>query len=356
MIRVRPVFCVLLLALLSSNARAEEPALPLVDNVSLQPLAANARALTEAMEFLGAPLPDATRSALDAAYKQSDSAEAVRAIQAALDPLCLLSVDINPESRVKVAAGPAKPELLEAGWRTFLVKVHNVAGVTAPLKVASPQGQPLPNAPPEQVNDRWLDLSLFTGRPLSGDKLSGLDLEYRVLQLYSRDAGKRSAKISFDVGQGTQDLGFRNEVEVLFAAAPSSEITFRVRDENGQPSTAALIIKDRQGHVYPSPAKRLAPDFSFHPQVYRSDGETVKLPAGQYTIDSMRGPEYLPGRQELTTKGSAATVEIALKRWIDPVKFGYYSGDHHIHAAGCAHYTNPTQGVHAKDMMRQVMG
>jgi len=34
-------------------------------------------------------------------------ARAVRAIQAALDPLCLIAVDINPESRVKVAAGPS---------------------------------------------------------------------------------------------------------------------------------------------------------------------------------------------------------------------------------------------------------
>ena len=24
--------------------------------------------------------------------------------------------------------------------------------------------------------------------------------------------------------------------------------------------------------------------------------------------------------------------------------YGFYSGDHHIHAAGCAHYTNPTEG------------
>jgi hypothetical protein len=32
------------------------------------------------------------------------------------------------------------------------------------------------------------------------------------------------------------------------------------------------------------------------------------------------------------------------------------SGDHHIHAAGCAHYTNPTEGVHAPDMMRHCLG
>ena len=54
---------------------------------------------------------------------------------------------------------------------------------------------------------RWADVSVFQDRPLKR-ALSGLSLEYRIVQIHSRDAGKREAKISFDVGQGTQDLGF----------------------------------------------------------------------------------------------------------------------------------------------------
>ncbi|HUE70022.1 MAG TPA: CehA/McbA family metallohydrolase, partial [Pirellulaceae bacterium] len=34
----------------------------------------------------------------------------------------------------------------------------------------------------------------------------------------------------------------------------------------------------------------------------------------------------------------------------------FYSGDHHIHAAGCAHYTSPTEGVLPEHMFRQVKG
>ena len=45
-----------------------------------------------------------------------------------------------------------------------------------------------------------------------------------------------------------------------------------------------------------------------------------------------------------------------LERWIDPAKFGWYSGDHHIHAAGCAHYTSPTEGVYPQDMFLHVKG
>ena len=70
-------------------------------------------------------------------------------------------------------------------------------------------------------------MEMFDTQPLRKE-LSGLKLEYRILQLYSRDAGKREAKLSFNVGQGTQDLGFRNEVDILFNCLPAREVTFRV--------------------------------------------------------------------------------------------------------------------------------
>ena len=53
------------------------------------------------------------------------------------------------------------------------------------------------------------------------------------------------------------------------------------------------------------------------------------------------------GRSELTFRP---------ERWIDPSKFGWFSSDHHIHAAGCSHYQNPTEGVLPSDMNRQVRG
>lgn len=341
-------FGIVLVGLVVASLRADE--LPMVKKVDLQPLASHVKTVMTALESSGAPMPDHTRNALGEAIEGGD----IAAIQNLLDPLCIAGVEINPESRVKVSAGPAKAQLLEGGWRVFLVKVANAAGVTAELKALSPQAMPMPNSPPQQVHDRWLGMSLMTSRPYT-PKLSGLELEYRVIELYSRDAGKRAATLSFNVGQGTQDLGFRNEVELLFTAAPAHEVTFRVKDDDGQATTASLLIKDAQGHVYPLPSKRLAPDFFFQNQVYRHDGETVKLPAGDYTIESTRGPEYVPSTQKVSLSGPR-TVEVQLRRWIDPAKSLYFSGDHHIHAAGCAHYSNPTEGVLAKDMMRHVLG
>ncbi len=111
--------------------------------------------------------------------------------------------------------------------------------------------------------------------------LSGLDLEYRVLQIYAKEAGKREGKLTFDVGQGSQDLGFRSEVDILFTVTPSAKVTLRVLDFNDKPTTGSFLIRDERQRVYPSQTKRLAPDFFFHPQVYRADGESVALPPGQ---------------------------------------------------------------------------
>ena len=54
--------------------------------------------------------------------------------------------------------------------------------------------------------------------------------------------------------------------------------------------------------------------------------------------------------------GAQGQMEIALKRWIDPAQWGWYAGDPHIHAAGCAHYDVPTQGVSPETMIRHVRG
>ncbi|MFL2909464.1 MAG: CehA/McbA family metallohydrolase [Limisphaerales bacterium] len=180
-------------------------------------------------------------------------------------------------------------------------------------------------------------------------------MEYRIIQLYSNVKGKRDANLSFDVGQGTQDLGFRNETSILFDCLPAYTIKLNVLDENNKPTTAGFEIRDQFGRVYPSQAKRLAPDFHFHPQIYRSHNEKVKLPKGIFHIKFYRGPESITHNRTINVN-SNRTESFKVKRWIDPSLMGWWSGDHHIHAAGCSHYTNPTEGVHAPDMMRHCLG
>jgi hypothetical protein len=362
---LRTFLGIVLFGLSAVPAQGEE--LTRVTDVEFQPLAAQVRRVVEALDQLGQPLTPTQRTRLDAALKSPAGPAGVAALQEALDPLCLLGVEINPESRVKAMQGPASARLMRHGWRLFLVKIHNEAGVTAALRVDSPNaaplykgssGSPSPKAvvPLADVPNRWLDVTLFNDRPLS-KTLSGLALEYRIIQLYSRDEGKREAKLSFNVGQGTQDLGFRSEVDVLFTCEPAVSVILDVKDADGRPTMASFLFRDANGRVYPSQTRRLAPDFYFHPQVYRESGETVALPPGTYTVEWTRGPEYLSQtRTMIVPPGTTHHEAFVLKRWANLAKMNWFSGDHHVHAAGCGHYESPTEGVTPGDMMRHIRG
>lgn len=358
------------IALISSSKpwMPEAYAIDPVKGVPRQPLEAAVGRLVDSMQWLGDPIHERVVSDLKALRDDPDDPRVVSSIQSILDPICLAVVHINPESRVKVSAGLAKPQLAEKGWRTFLIKVVNEAGVTARLRCTSPQSksmvrgstsaaEPVMEISPAEANRRWLDIAIPVQEPML-PQLSGLGVEYRILQLYSRDAGLREATLQFDVGQGTQDLGFRSELPMVFLARPSQSIPLRIRDHDGEPTTCSLLIQDRLGRIYPNPARRFAPDFFFHPQIYRADGETIILPEGTYRITATRGPEYIPVSMELviSEQVDAPKLEVDLKRWVHMAKYGWYSGDHHVHAAGCAHYENPTQGVTPEDMMRHITG
>ena len=335
--------------------------------VPIQPLAQQVRRLEAALEFLGQPFPKSTQDGINRALSEREDRAAANSLQQALDPFVLAVVDINAESRVKVVRGPAEAALIQGGSRFFLVKVINRAGVTSPLAAVSPNSGDVyirsrfdPSPPmvltESDVRDRWASISIVKSPPMEKE-LSGLPVEYQLLEVYSRDAGQRSADISFNVGQGTQDIGFRNDILVLFHAQPEHQIQLHISDETGRPTMASLTIRDRFNRVYPNPSKRLAPDFFFQPQIYRSDLESLSLPPGDYTIVSTGGPEYRAQVKEVSVDtDSPRELSFKLDRWIDPAEFGWYSGDSHVHAAGCSHYQNPAEGVLPKDMMRQIQG
>jgi hypothetical protein len=389
-----------------------------VTDVEAQPLLAHAVRLEEALSFLGSSLSTEDAKRLKALQYIRLGPEVTKLVQDILDPYCLAVVDINPEARVKVSRGLAKAKLMKGGWTSFLVKVHNDAGTTAQLKVESPNTLPLlylssgkPRVDeknvlsPGQVGNRYLEMDMYRNRPLLPN-LSGLKLEYAVLQIYSKDAGQREAEISFNIGQGTQDIGFRNAISILFNIRPSVKTIFRVKDVDGSPTMASFIITDgierllpdtiREIHsldykaraqiinripwyqsvhrgswvpakelkgIYPLPSRRSAayddyPDFFFQPQVYRADGEHVELPPGTYNVTYTRGPEYISQSTQIVVPSNTNSFEVSfrLKRWIHLAELGWYSADHHVHAAGCSHYESPEEGVKPLDMWRQAVG
>lgn len=349
-----------------SRAVGQEPIVP----VAAQPLAANVSRVVEALDFLGAALPVDVKKSLAEAARKPDAER----LQQLLDAHTLFIVELNPESRVKVRRGPAKAVLQQGGYTPVIVKVVNFSTVTKELRISSPQAgqvyagmtslsakrlqrEPLREAEVKTARtNQFLDLEMFARPPMT-PHLSGLEVEYALAVIHSRDAGRREATVAFDVGGETQDLGFRAEVPVLFDIQPAVPVKLHVRDHDGLPTTASFIFRDAAGHVHPPQAKRLAPDFYFQPQIYRSDTDIALLPPRKLTVEFMRGPEYRRLRREVTIpRGAQAELFFQLERWIDPAASGFYSGDHHIHGAGCAHYTSPTEGVTPEDMFKQVDG
>ncbi|MEM6688748.1 MAG: CehA/McbA family metallohydrolase [Planctomycetota bacterium] len=480
-----------LLLVVSQSLLAEGPDNhPITDlQVPNQPLLAQVHRLSEALDVVGKPLSQEDLDRIDKIKDLDSSDDVLTQVQDILDPLCLVEVDVAHSGPPKVSMGKAIPNLLEQGWRTFLVKVINRHGRTGRLFVESPNARPLPYSPPDQVASRWMQISSFEGQPMRAN-LSGLALEYRIIQIYSRDLGRNSGILEFNVTgdpKGDRDLirewrfeddtdgwheinqinieavngsmqiqstgedpfmganvtsrggpmmlrfwakseeagigqvfwwtkdipnptadrqtnfilepnkehlyeipfhadgelaGIRidplvkpgrmridwidlysaqrsenwAQLPVEFKCERSTPVTFTIFDGEGLPAFAKFVVRDNDGQIYPTQSKRLAPDFFFQRHIYRGNGESISLPPGDYEFTCSRGPETIPDTLRLKVGTDPAELVYRVRRWIDPSKLGWWSGDHHIHAAGCLHYDNPTQGVKPDDMIRHIMG
>ncbi len=159
----RRLFCESLLAafalgLLLDFSHASEPALPepatraaglpQVAEVESQALLAQVDRLTEALNYMGRPLAEADRAAIAALRQSSDQAEVARRVQEILDPYAIAAVEIKP-GQLEVTPRAESHELVEQGWRSFLVKVCNAAESTSRLQVESLNALPAPAFAPE---------------------------------------------------------------------------------------------------------------------------------------------------------------------------------------------------------------
>ena len=275
-------------------------------HTDLQPLMAEVRRLVEAMEYLGEPFAEADRARLDAAANMGDEARAVAEIQRVLDPKCLLVVRINPESRVSTERGAAPARLVEHGWRAFLMKVRNEAGVTGALDAESPAGE-------ASVSSRHSDCDRAALRPAGrcrgplarprdvrwqADGAEALRSGSRVPDRAgvqprprpSRSAARRDARRRHSGHRIPQPRGGAVRRRAV-ARCRRCACTTR----HGRPTTAAFVVKDGIGRVYPARSKRLAPDFFFQEQIYRANGESVRLPAGEFSV-TVRPRAGVPAR------------------------------------------------------------
>ena len=339
-------------------------------DVEGQPLAANVQRVINTLEALGHPLPAESTAVISQLIADQDA----DGLQKTLDPFVIAAVTINPEERVSVKPGSANMKIQQFAYLPLLIKVINQSTSTPKLNINSPQSGAVyagtsefslkrqqqtelaKNQNPSASKDRFFDIELYRSPPMT-ETLSGLEAEYVVAVASASEAGKREVSLLFDIGDDTKDLGFRHQLPLLLDIQPALPVRLKILDADGQPTMAKLEIRDKAGHVYPPQAKRLAPDFFFQPHVYRADGESIQLPAGEFNIKYSRGPEYRVLDKSFTVDADNENrLELQLQRWVAPRSYGFYGGDHHIHAAGCSHYTLPTEGVSPEDMFRQVKG
>jgi hypothetical protein len=248
----------------ASPAVADE--LPKV-KVERQPLAAQARRVSEALALLGEPLTDAERQTIGDAATAAEGTKAVDTIQTILDKRCLAGVHITADKKLETQAGPAKAQLAEQGWRVFLVKVHNESGIAnVELTVSSPNALPMTKrstakADPKvvsvgEVGKRFLDMMMFSGQPLVRE-LSGLELEYRIVQLYCRDSGRKEATLQFNLDEGKKQIAIGQPLRIDFESAPAVLVRLHVVDDDGQsqrdgrPVVAAFTFRDRLSFAQP---------------------------------------------------------------------------------------------------------
>lgn len=349
--------------------------------IAPQPYFAGVNRALEAMAKLGAPLRTADAERI-AELTQANDAAAVAEAEAILDRYTLARLEIDGGSGLgKVMPGGAEAKLVEQGWRLFLVRIANPTGRADRINFSTGAFSPTPPRMMPSgfsvsqraylmdtlkkgplIEKMWLMTQLYGAMPVGPIgiqvvPLSTFAVEYQVIQLFSRNSGLRESKLALTMLSNIQAINAPSSSRTFqFDWLPSRDVGLKVIDADGRACVASFIVKDAQDHIYPPQAMRLAPDLFFQPQIYRADGESVRLPDGQYTVVSWRGPEYERGVQTVTVGDGHDRIDVKLQRWIDPARWGWYSGDTHIHAAGCLHYEIPTEGVSPETMIRQVRG
>ena len=333
-------------------------------DVEGQPLAANAerssrRSTSSARRCRPTPPRHSTKAIEDKDAKK---------VQEVLDKHVLFVVNINPESRVKVARGPAEADAaagrLDAGARQGGQREHGEEA--AADHAARSPGQCYSGAGERRTrrttrrSSSGSSTSRCSPHPPMTDEPQRAEGRVRPradLQQRGRQArGDASASTS---ARGTRTSASAARRRCCSTCKPAIPVKLTVTDFDGKPTVGRFTFTDAAGHVYPPQAKRLAPDFFFQQQIYRHDGGIVLLPPGEFTME-LRPRAGIPAAQAqkvtIARRRATPTIAVKLERWINPMDYGFYSGDHHIHAAGCAHYTNPTEGVLPEDMFLHVKG
>jgi TolB protein len=185
-------------------------------------------------------------------------------------------------------------------------------------------------------NDLWhlpLERPLETARKITfgqaDEDWPSISADGRWL-LHTDNQNGATALIRVDLKSGErQTLG----VERVDFREPVGKLRLVLSDAHtGEPIAARVSVKQGGGKVH-FPVGALYRLTSGVGHFYARGQAELTVPAGKFGVQAWHGPEYLVEKQELEIPaGTTRELTLALDRWTDMPKLGWFSGENHIHA------------------------
>ncbi|MCC6585815.1 MAG: CehA/McbA family metallohydrolase [Bryobacterales bacterium] len=125
----------------------------------------------------------------------------------------------------------------------------------------------------------------------------------------------------------------QTQTQQVIEPTPPARLLVRIEDERGRPTAARIYIRT-PGRVFHVPTRTLGREIArsretfFHAKGFFP----IEVPAGECTVEAVKGFEYVPVVQQVRTAPSQILeLKLVLKRWIDMPSKGWHSGDVHMH-------------------------
>jgi hypothetical protein len=114
---------------------------------------------------------------------------------------------------------------------------------------------------------------------------------------------------------------------------PTGKLRLILKDAHtGEPIIARTSVKQDGGKFY-FPFGALYRLTSGVGHFYARHNAELTVPAGNFTLQTWRGPEYFAHKQEFEiASGETREITVAMDRWSNMPENGWFSGENHIHA------------------------
>ena len=198
---------------------------------------------------------------------------------------------------MKVARGPAAAELVEQGWRVFLVKVHNEGGRDRAAASHQPQrraaatsarpaapSRSRPSSPRTCPTAGWTCRRSTASRSTPSSRAWSSNTASCSSTAATRASAKRSSASTSARGRRTS--AFATRWTILFECEPAVRVKLvGARRRRQADDRAVRVPRQARAASIPSQSRRLAPDFFFHDQIYRARRRRRAAAAGRVRSD-----------------------------------------------------------------------